>query len=328
MIEVGNGQDFACGLNASALARCQAHFTMWTLMKAPLILGNNLMEMDAATLSVLTNAEAIGINQDALGVQAQRVDSTPPPTTTSPLTPGFTAAVLAPCDATRPTQTWFTHPTYATLATRDTQGREWCLHDSLGVGGTPGSWGVVPCGAGEGSQSSITVEAVEAGAGSPPLLLLRTPAGTPLGWDNSWGASGPLPHTRYLTATGTAEESQWVGEVGVKGGSLQAHTPWVYDDDAIGGGSQASTHPFCLDATADGQLEVWGGPLTGGRFAVALFNRAAVDAPITATFSTFNATGTFKVRDVWAGADKGSFSGTYTATIPSRATAYLILTPA
>jgi hypothetical protein len=48
---VGNSPDFNCSAYAEALARCQAHFSQWCIMKAPLILGNNLPEVDATTLS-------------------------------------------------------------------------------------------------------------------------------------------------------------------------------------------------------------------------------------------------------------------------------------
>ena len=63
MIEVGNGPDFACSADAAALARCRAHFTMWTIMKAPIILGNNLPAIDSVTLAVVSNADAIAVNQ-------------------------------------------------------------------------------------------------------------------------------------------------------------------------------------------------------------------------------------------------------------------------
>ena len=36
------GGGFNCIADAAALARCQVHFTMWTIMKAPLLLGNDL----------------------------------------------------------------------------------------------------------------------------------------------------------------------------------------------------------------------------------------------------------------------------------------------
>merc|ERR1719238_1892565 len=76
MIEVGNGPDFKCEESAAALERCRAHFTMWTIMKAPLILGNNIPDESSATFSVISNKEAIAINQDPLGIQARRVAGT------------------------------------------------------------------------------------------------------------------------------------------------------------------------------------------------------------------------------------------------------------
>jgi len=37
-------------------------------MKSPLILGNDIPNMSNATLSVLSNREAISVNQDPLGI--------------------------------------------------------------------------------------------------------------------------------------------------------------------------------------------------------------------------------------------------------------------
>ena len=61
MLEVGNG-----GMTAS---EDRAHFSMWCMIAAPLIAGNDLKNMSPQTLATLTNLDAIGINQDALGVQ-------------------------------------------------------------------------------------------------------------------------------------------------------------------------------------------------------------------------------------------------------------------
>jgi len=156
MIEVGNAPDFKCDESTAALERCRAHFTMWTIMKAPLILGNNIPAETSATLGVVSNKEAIAINQDALGIQARRVSA-------------------------------------------------------------------------KGSQ-----------------------------------------------------------------------------------------------------LEVWVGPLTGGRFAAALFNRSPKSDKITLDWSALNVTDTasLAIRDIWAAKDMGSFSKSYTAEVPSQATVYLTLAPA
>ena len=61
MMEIGNG-----GMTD---LEYQTHFTLWALVKAPLMIGCNLTNMTAATLTTLSNAEIIAIDQDPLGVQ-------------------------------------------------------------------------------------------------------------------------------------------------------------------------------------------------------------------------------------------------------------------
>ncbi|MEV7232085.1 ricin-type beta-trefoil lectin domain protein [Polymorphospora sp. NPDC051019] len=51
----------------------RAHFSMWAIMAAPLIAGNDLTTMSADVRSVLTNPDVLAINQDSAGRQAQRV---------------------------------------------------------------------------------------------------------------------------------------------------------------------------------------------------------------------------------------------------------------
>jgi hypothetical protein len=49
------------------------HFSLWSISKAPLIIGCDVTKMSAATLSTLTNPEVIAVNQDPLGVQGKIV---------------------------------------------------------------------------------------------------------------------------------------------------------------------------------------------------------------------------------------------------------------
>lgn len=60
MMEVGN--DLAPNEN-------RAHFSMWCMLAAPLIAGNDIRNMSDETKSVLTNHYAIAVNQDVLGIQ-------------------------------------------------------------------------------------------------------------------------------------------------------------------------------------------------------------------------------------------------------------------
>jgi alpha-galactosidase len=65
MLEVGNG-----GLTDTEY---RAHFSLWALMAAPLIAGNDVANMSAATREILLNRDMIAVNQDPLGRQGHRV---------------------------------------------------------------------------------------------------------------------------------------------------------------------------------------------------------------------------------------------------------------
>ena len=67
MLEVGNGK-----LNP---AENRAHFSMWAMLAAPLLAGNDLTNMKPEVKAILTNADVIAIDQDKLGKQASRVYS-------------------------------------------------------------------------------------------------------------------------------------------------------------------------------------------------------------------------------------------------------------
>jgi len=65
VLEVGNG-----GMSD---AEYVAHFSLWSISKAPLLIGCDVTKMSNATLSILTNPEVIAVNQDPLGVQGKKV---------------------------------------------------------------------------------------------------------------------------------------------------------------------------------------------------------------------------------------------------------------
>ncbi len=50
-----------------------SHITLWCMLGSPLLLGCDLEQLDAFTLSLLTNDEVLALNQDALGKQAVRL---------------------------------------------------------------------------------------------------------------------------------------------------------------------------------------------------------------------------------------------------------------
>ncbi|HEX3046011.1 MAG TPA: glycoside hydrolase family 27 protein [Bacillota bacterium] len=66
MLEVGNG-----GLSNTEY---RAHFSMWCIMAAPLIAGNDLRNMTPETVEILTNQEVIAVDQDPAGIQGTKVE--------------------------------------------------------------------------------------------------------------------------------------------------------------------------------------------------------------------------------------------------------------
>jgi alpha-galactosidase len=67
MLEVGNGK--------LSLAENRTHFTLWAILAAPLLAGNDLPHMKPEIKAILTNRDVIAINQDALGKQGARTYS-------------------------------------------------------------------------------------------------------------------------------------------------------------------------------------------------------------------------------------------------------------
>ena len=65
MLEVGNG--------GMTTAEYRSHFSLWCMLAAPLMAGNDLKNMSAEIKEILTNKEVIAIDQDPLGMEGRRV---------------------------------------------------------------------------------------------------------------------------------------------------------------------------------------------------------------------------------------------------------------
>ena len=67
MLEIGNG-----GMTE---IEYRTHMSLWSMLAAPLIAGNDLREMTPAIHDILTNKEVIAIDQDRDGKQAKRISN-------------------------------------------------------------------------------------------------------------------------------------------------------------------------------------------------------------------------------------------------------------
>ncbi len=65
MLEIGNG--------AMTNDEYKTHMSLWAILAAPLLAGNDLRSMSPEILAILTNRDVIAVNQDKLGKQGSRV---------------------------------------------------------------------------------------------------------------------------------------------------------------------------------------------------------------------------------------------------------------
>ena len=84
MLEIGNG-----GMNPD---QYRTQMSLWSMLAAPLLAGNDLSKMDATTKSILLNKEVIAVDQDKLGIQAHRLE--PPQIWVRPLSGGAKAVAI------------------------------------------------------------------------------------------------------------------------------------------------------------------------------------------------------------------------------------------
>ncbi|HXY20246.1 MAG TPA: glycoside hydrolase family 27 protein [Gemmatimonadales bacterium] len=70
MLEVGNG-----GMTDDEY---RAHLSLWAIVAAPLIAGNDLRTMSAATRDILTNREVLAVDQDSLGTEGWLAEQVTP----------------------------------------------------------------------------------------------------------------------------------------------------------------------------------------------------------------------------------------------------------
>lgn len=67
MLEIGNG-----GMSTE---EHKTHFSLWAMIAAPLIAGNDLRNMTPEVHDILTNREVIGVDQDSLGAGGRRASA-------------------------------------------------------------------------------------------------------------------------------------------------------------------------------------------------------------------------------------------------------------
>ena len=373
MLELGNGEFNAEGSVLFA-AQARTHYSMWCVMKAVMLLGADLTKIGPQTLAIIKNAEAVAINQDAYGNQARRI-AVQPAKNASLSAPWHALAVLAPCVRGKVLQSWRyrTAPgdSAGLLWIVDADGRSWCLAIPsggqsrwIGTPCDPAARNYTPTNGAEAwllrpaANESYNVlggfKALPVHSADGSALELGYPASTPglEGVAPGYGASGPVPHTRWVAATVNSDMNAYMDPV--DGHYVVPHTRWKFDLDATvsAGSALQSTDEhiidndnqgkvsqggeFCLELNSGSSLEVWAAALSPTattpprrRWSVALLNRSPSPDTISLDFVQLGEAlqdSHFSIRDIWANKTHGPISGKYSTTVGAHDTALLVLT--
>jgi alpha-galactosidase len=87
MLEIGNG--------GMTIDEYKAHMSLWAILAAPLLAGNDLSKVSPEHLAIIENKDAIAIDQDPLGRQGDRISAVGPfEVWTRPLAQGRKAVAL------------------------------------------------------------------------------------------------------------------------------------------------------------------------------------------------------------------------------------------
>jgi alpha-galactosidase len=281
MLEVGNG-DLTASENI-------AHFSLWALIKAPLVLGNDLRSVSQSVLNVITNKEVIAISQDPLGVQGVKISYTVAQDST------FASVVYADKCTGSPAQQFKFDATTGTITSILTSG---CLAQFTQ------QWN---CGAGASMGGMLYLQ--ECGANCSGKLQKFSFAGT---WQTHFGQGTDM-------CLETVPKRNGQSDVVMLPCSGMAVQQWSYNNSLLQNGEQ------CL--TVSGGAEVWAVKLSGGSYAVGLFNRAYVPQTITVAWEDVGFSGTALVRDLWQHNDLGKFSDSFSSSVPSLGITFVKVSP-
>lgn len=226
MLEVGNG-----GMTDTEY---RSHFSLWSIMAAPLIAGTDLRSASPATLAIYTNKDVIAVDQDKLGVEGTVLSSDGTHfTIVKPLANGDKAVLFFNEGSTaasqgvalnklgfkgsqpaRPVRDLWTHQssTVAKTLTATVAGHGVAMYRISGKGLSPAPSHVALFGTASPSYaeagSSTVVSATLTNDGVAPLDSVKLATTAPAGWSVQ-----PTRAARHQLRGSSATDASWTAKV-------------------------------------------------------------------------------------------------------------------
>ncbi|CAF1353096.1 unnamed protein product [Rotaria sordida] len=290
MLRIGNG-----GMTDTEYI---SYFSLWSISKAPLLIGGDVLKMSQATLNIYLNSEVIAINQDPLGVQGKKIlaSSSQLPNTSS-------MVLMRDCSSLKiiqQRQKWIYDPYDGKIRLR--------------IDG-----------------KCLTVEKCDS---NDPISLITTScyidnSKAPCqGKNQQWTVNTDKQTiVSQLNGKCLSVNNQHKLIVSVSSCNERESQTWIWNQ--TDGLLKNTDNGQCL--TVEQNIEIWAGPLSDGSQAVLLLNRNSTTGEVITVKWTdlgWPANQWAQVRDLWTRQDLGMFFGSYTSpNIERHAVQMLKITP-
>lgn len=326
------------GLGRLTPAENRFHFYSWCALHAPLLLSTPVNKVDADALSVISNLEAIDIDQDGAGSPARRVqldlvaDAQYSPGPLSALT--CSDSLVMPGQAfefVRPPPT-FTNITSDMFLLKQRDGPAAGPSAGLCVQAakcdsqlTLAPCPTTPAGVCQQGRGALWVYNAHSTQDGPEVDAASLPTGT-------LQSALALPSAPLCISTRVPS---------VTLAPCSATSPWDHYtyDNQTGQLYSVSAPPqdfngyhICLDTTPQVHVETLAGPLSSNRFSVLVLNPSVVNTTITVAWANVSPTGVAPfneagVRDVDRHADLGVFQDGIALNVDAHGARLLVVTP-
>jgi len=287
MLEVGNDLPYDENI---------AHYSLWALVKAPLILGNDLRNMTDDVLQILKNKEVIAVSQDKLGRQGFRVAHDI--ATNAKLFNNI--LYVDECTPDSPAQIWHFDPKNSTIESKGVPSycvgqyvREWACKAEPALGAP---LNLQQCGKlCDGSKQKFQFKngALLTNYGGKTDCSIENVPGSAHEIQTAWNCSKTFTQIWALKPDGTIQ----------------------------------TENGKCL--TVGGGKEVWMSHLSDNEVAIVLFNRASATQSISVEWKEIGlGSEAYNVRDLWAHKDLGVHEKSFSAPVNSHGAVMIRLSKA
>ena len=289
MLEVGNG--------GMSIEEYKAHFGLWAISKAPLLIGCDIVNMNKQIKDILTNSEVIAIDQDSLGEQGRKIKYT---------------EIILPDD-----YTYELSPSEIEVAEcNGKKEQKWYINDDGSI---------------KNNNEDLCIEIPSCQTYDIQVRTNKCHLGNKTQCGESKNQEW-IYHKENKTISSKLQINKCLDVYNFDGPVVQSFSchngdnqKWEYDEKEHTLKSMGKCLTIYMNEEA---TEVWAGNLSDGSYAVLLLNRGSLTNELEVNWKEIGFNNTeASIRDLWERKELGEFKNGYKISLKSHTSQLLKVTP-